>query len=95
MYSAFAAWAYSKWPSRATSPPLRLIEEEERWEAPAFPQIVLSQYWGRTERNRTVTCMVLKATDKTGVVVAPCHDELLGSQSGANQEALVTTIGNI
>ncbi|GFV56396.1 uncharacterized protein TNCV_855491 [Trichonephila clavipes] len=46
---------------RAASPLVRLVEEEERWEAPDHPQGVLPQNWGGTEQNRTVTCMVLKA----------------------------------
>ncbi|GFS50367.1 uncharacterized protein TNCV_1638591 [Trichonephila clavipes] len=41
---------------RAASPLVRLVEGEERWEAPVLPQ-----NWGETEQNRTVTCMVLKA----------------------------------
>ncbi|GFU84979.1 DUF1758 domain-containing protein [Trichonephila clavipes] len=47
--------------SRRTATPLvRLVEGEETWEAPA-PR-VFSQNWGRNELNRSVTCMVLKAT---------------------------------
>ncbi|GFU16029.1 hypothetical protein TNCV_1299931 [Trichonephila clavipes] len=39
---------------------------EERWEAPDHTQGVLPQNWGGTERNRTVTYMVLesKANDR-------------------------------
>ncbi|GFY33218.1 uncharacterized protein TNCV_1240691 [Trichonephila clavipes] len=49
-----------------TSLLVRLVEGEERWEAPDHLQGVLPQNWGGTEQNRTVTCMVLKAkaTDK-------------------------------
>ncbi|GFV68217.1 uncharacterized protein TNCV_1874991 [Trichonephila clavipes] len=46
---------------RAASPFVRLEEREERWEAPDYSQRVLSQNWGETEQNRTVTCMVFKA----------------------------------
>ncbi|GFU53066.1 uncharacterized protein TNCV_3098501 [Trichonephila clavipes] len=46
---------------RAANPFVRLVEEEERWETPTLPQGVL-QNWGGTKPNRTVTCMVLKAT---------------------------------
>ncbi|GFX55272.1 hypothetical protein TNCV_3968261 [Trichonephila clavipes] len=60
MYSAIAAWGYSKQPlSRNSSP--GVIGKDERWEAPDPPQDVLPQIWGRTELNCTVTCMVLKA----------------------------------
>ncbi|GFS55329.1 uncharacterized protein TNCV_1626521 [Trichonephila clavipes] len=44
------------------SPFLRLVEEEERWEAFDLPQGVLPLNWGGTEPNRTVTSMGLKAT---------------------------------
>ncbi|GFX85301.1 uncharacterized protein TNCV_2675761 [Trichonephila clavipes] len=46
---------------RAASPLVRLVEGEERWEALTLPRM-FSQNWGETELNRTVTCMVLKAT---------------------------------
>ncbi|GFV99509.1 hypothetical protein TNCV_5078731 [Trichonephila clavipes] len=45
---------------RAASPLVRLLEAEERWEAPDYRRGVLSQKWGGTESNRTVTCLVLK-----------------------------------
>ncbi|GFV04414.1 uncharacterized protein TNCV_920352 [Trichonephila clavipes] len=44
----------------AASPHVRLMEWEERWEAPDHTQDVLPQNWGRTEQNRPVTSMVLK-----------------------------------
>ncbi|GFV83288.1 uncharacterized protein TNCV_1900141 [Trichonephila clavipes] len=37
------------------------VEGEERLEAPDHPQGVLSQNWGGTEQNHTVTCMLFKA----------------------------------
>ncbi|GFS93165.1 hypothetical protein TNCV_5140031, partial [Trichonephila clavipes] len=46
---------------RVASPLVWLAEGEERWEAPHHPQGFLPQNWGGTERNRTVTSMVLKA----------------------------------
>ncbi|GFV21921.1 hypothetical protein TNCV_4526081 [Trichonephila clavipes] len=46
---------------RASNPFVRLVEKEERWEAPDHPQGVLPQNWGETELNRPVTCMVLKS----------------------------------
>ncbi|GFY14423.1 uncharacterized protein TNCV_1314771 [Trichonephila clavipes] len=42
----------------------------------------LSQNWGGNEPNRTVTCMVLKATDNDRRHLALCHDEFRGPQSG-------------
>ncbi|GFW39998.1 transposable element Tcb2 transposase [Trichonephila clavipes] len=46
---------------RASSPLVRLVELEERWGAPDYPQNVLLSNWGRTEPNRNVTCIGLKA----------------------------------
>ncbi|GFV72646.1 uncharacterized protein TNCV_411651 [Trichonephila clavipes] len=46
---------------RATSSLVRLVQREEKWEAPDHPQGVLLQNWGGTEQNHIVTCMVLKA----------------------------------
>ncbi|GFV93692.1 hypothetical protein TNCV_365931 [Trichonephila clavipes] len=47
--------------SRATSPVVRL--GKERWAALTPPsQGVILQNWGGTESNRTVTCIMLKAT---------------------------------
>ncbi|GFU55683.1 uncharacterized protein TNCV_1649921 [Trichonephila clavipes] len=44
------------------SPLERLVEGEERWKALDHHQGIPPQYWGETELNRSVTCMVLKAT---------------------------------
>ncbi|GFY16793.1 uncharacterized protein TNCV_4337941 [Trichonephila clavipes] len=63
---------------RAASPLVRLVEGEERWEAPDHPQGVLPQNWGETELNRSVACMVLKATANDSRHIALCHDEILG-----------------
>ncbi|GFV45297.1 uncharacterized protein TNCV_2037501 [Trichonephila clavipes] len=46
---------------RATIPFVRLVEREERREAPDHLKGVLPQNWGGTEQNHTITCMVLKA----------------------------------
>ncbi|GFW93488.1 hypothetical protein TNCV_46911 [Trichonephila clavipes] len=46
----------------AASPLVRLVEEEEKWEAPDHTQGVFLQNWGETELNHSITCMVLKAT---------------------------------
>ncbi|GFX42448.1 hypothetical protein TNCV_1520121 [Trichonephila clavipes] len=61
MYSVFAA-GDTRNSHQAASPLVRLVEREERWEAPHLPQDVPSQNWDRTELNRTVSCMVLKST---------------------------------
>ncbi|GFX80275.1 hypothetical protein TNCV_2642911 [Trichonephila clavipes] len=48
---------------RATSPLVRLVvARDERCEANSLLQGVQPQNWGGTELNRTVTCMLLKAT---------------------------------
>ncbi|GFU70282.1 uncharacterized protein TNCV_904241 [Trichonephila clavipes] len=59
---------------RAASPSVRLVEGEER--GPDHPQGVIPQNWSETELNRSVTCMVLKATanDRRHL----CHDEFHG-----------------
>ncbi|GFU20766.1 DUF4817 domain-containing protein [Trichonephila clavipes] len=62
MYSAFAARGTLN-SSRAASRFVRLVEGEERWEAPDHHQGVFPQNWGGTEQKRIVTCMVLKAKD--------------------------------
>ncbi|GFY30984.1 cullin-4A [Trichonephila clavipes] len=64
---------------RAASPLVRLEKEEERWKAPDHPQGVLPQNLGETELNRSVTCMVLKATVNDRRHFALCHDEFRGS----------------
>ncbi|GFW60280.1 uncharacterized protein TNCV_1843611 [Trichonephila clavipes] len=77
--NAFAAWGYSKESLRAASPLVRLVEGEERGEAPDYPQDALPQNWGETELNRSVTCMVLKAMANDSRPLALCHDEFHGS----------------
>ncbi|GFW55927.1 cullin-4A [Trichonephila clavipes] len=44
---------------------------------PDHPQGVFPQNWGETELNRSVTCMVLKATANRRHL-ALCHDEFRG-----------------
>ncbi|GFX41275.1 uncharacterized protein TNCV_2219731 [Trichonephila clavipes] len=63
---------------RAASPLMRLVEVEERLEAPDHPQGVLPQNWGETERNCSVACMVLKAMDNDRRHLALCYDEFRG-----------------
>ncbi|GFW32375.1 uncharacterized protein TNCV_675341 [Trichonephila clavipes] len=77
MYNAFAAWGALN-SHRAASPLVRLVEGEERWEALDHPQSVLPLNWGETELNRSVTCMVLKATANDRRHLAHCHDEFRG-----------------
>ncbi|GFU55056.1 uncharacterized protein TNCV_425631 [Trichonephila clavipes] len=60
---------------RSASPLVRLVEREERGEAPDHPQNVLPQNWGETELNRSVPCMVLKATVNGRRHLALRHDE--------------------
>ncbi|GFU83737.1 uncharacterized protein TNCV_858161 [Trichonephila clavipes] len=67
---------------RAASPLVRLVEWEERWEASDHPQSVLPLTWGGIEPNRTVKCMVLKATANDKRHLALCHDEFHGPRSG-------------
>ncbi|GFW15078.1 uncharacterized protein TNCV_172251 [Trichonephila clavipes] len=51
---------------RAASPLVRLVEGEERREAPDHPQ-----NWGGTELNYTATCMMLKATANDSCTSSP------------------------
>ncbi|GFV45299.1 transposable element Tcb2 transposase [Trichonephila clavipes] len=67
---------------QAASPLLRLVEGKERWETSDHPQSVLPQNWGRNEPNRTITCMVLKATTNDRRHLAIYHDEFRGPKSG-------------
>ncbi|GFW84029.1 uncharacterized protein TNCV_1661981 [Trichonephila clavipes] len=67
---------------RAASPLVRFVEGEERWEDPDHPQGVLPQNWGKIEINRSVTCMVFKATANDRRHLALCHDEIRGPRSG-------------
>ncbi|GFX11827.1 uncharacterized protein TNCV_2996121 [Trichonephila clavipes] len=63
---------------RDASPLVRFVEGEERWEVPDHPQGDLPQNWGETELNRSVTCMVLKATANDRRHIALCHDKFCG-----------------
>ncbi|GFW50863.1 uncharacterized protein TNCV_3591451 [Trichonephila clavipes] len=67
---------------RTASPLVRLVEGEERWESSDHPQSVLPLNWGGIEPNRTVTCMVLKATANDRRHLVLCHDEFRGPRSG-------------
>ncbi|GFU75018.1 uncharacterized protein TNCV_3752691 [Trichonephila clavipes] len=77
MYSAFVAWSTLN-SRRAASPLMWFVEGEERWVAPDHPQGVLPLNWGETELNRSVTCMVVKATANDRRHLALCHDEFRG-----------------
>ncbi|GFT16753.1 uncharacterized protein TNCV_1333671 [Trichonephila clavipes] len=64
----------------ARSPLMRLVEREERWEAPDHPQDALSQNWGETELNSSVICVVFKAAaNDSRRHLALCRDEFRGS----------------
>ncbi|GFW86523.1 uncharacterized protein TNCV_4333071 [Trichonephila clavipes] len=63
---------------RAASPLVRLVEGEERWEAPGHPLDVFPLNWGETKLKRSVTCMVFKATDNDRRHLALCHDAFCG-----------------
>ncbi|GFU20407.1 cullin-4A [Trichonephila clavipes] len=63
---------------RAASFLVRLREGEGRWEAPDHSQGVLSQNWAGTDLNRSVTCMVLKATANDVRHLDLCHDKFCG-----------------
>ncbi|GFX57949.1 uncharacterized protein TNCV_3069161 [Trichonephila clavipes] len=45
---------------------------------PDHPQGALPLIWGETELNRSVTCMVFKATPNDRRHLALCHDEFRG-----------------
>ncbi|GFT75805.1 uncharacterized protein TNCV_851131 [Trichonephila clavipes] len=47
---------------RTASSLVRLVDGEERLEAPGHPQGFLPLNWVGTELNHSVTCMVLEAT---------------------------------
>ncbi|GFY07683.1 uncharacterized protein TNCV_4095531 [Trichonephila clavipes] len=82
---------------RAPSPLVRLVEREEKWEAPDHPQGALPQNWGESEPIRPVTCMVLKvkANDRRKNL-ALSRDEFCRPRSDfAGQVALVTTTTTI
>ncbi|GFU40111.1 uncharacterized protein TNCV_3767761 [Trichonephila clavipes] len=66
---------------RAASPLVRLVEGEEKWEASNQPQSVLPLNWGGIEPNRTVACMMPKATANDRCHLALCHDEFRGPLS--------------
>ncbi|GFT41451.1 uncharacterized protein TNCV_3942181 [Trichonephila clavipes] len=80
MYSAVAAWGTLN-SRRAASSLVWLVERVERWEAPDPPRC-LPQNWGGNEPNRTITCMVRKATTNDRRHSALCHDKFRGPRSG-------------
>ncbi|GFT26438.1 cullin-4A [Trichonephila clavipes] len=63
---------------RTTSPLVRLVKGEDRWDAPDQPQGVLPLNWGETELNRSVICMVLKTTANDRHPLALSHAEFHG-----------------
>ncbi|GFU89777.1 hypothetical protein TNCV_4116671 [Trichonephila clavipes] len=89
MFGAFAARVYSKY-RRAASPLVKLIEGKERWELPGRPPMCVPSKLGRTEPNRIVTGMVLKATSNNRrKSLALCRDEFhIPRSDTASQEVL-------
>ncbi|GFT44679.1 transposon Tf2-6 polyprotein [Trichonephila clavipes] len=81
---------------RAASPLVRLVEGEERLEVPDNPQVVLPLNWGETELNRSVTCMVLKATanDRENGFESPCfvRGTLCATCPGASWLCVVSSL---
>ncbi|GFU67837.1 uncharacterized protein TNCV_39851 [Trichonephila clavipes] len=63
---------------RVASPLVRLVEGEEMWEIPDHPLCVLLQNLCKTELNRSVTCMVIKATANDRHHLALSHDKFRG-----------------
>ncbi|GFV02208.1 uncharacterized protein TNCV_485291 [Trichonephila clavipes] len=94
-------------PSRVTSPPVRLVEGEERWEAYAHPQSVIPLNWGGIEQNLTVTYMMLKAkaNDRRQIAFAMMNlmgfdlafanqtDHLIETSAHASQHTMVMYTG--
>ncbi|GFT67784.1 hypothetical protein TNCV_271731 [Trichonephila clavipes] len=56
---------------QATSPLVRLLEMDESGKTPDHLQDFLSQNYGETEPNRTVTYLVIKVTDDDRHVYSP------------------------
>ncbi|GFW09486.1 uncharacterized protein TNCV_3995931 [Trichonephila clavipes] len=65
---------------RAASSLVRLVEGE-RGGRPRTTPGVLPQNWGGNQPDRTVTCVVLQATDNDRRHLALCHDEFRGPSS--------------
>ncbi|GFU89219.1 hypothetical protein TNCV_2896671 [Trichonephila clavipes] len=53
-----SSWKGDTRNSRRVASPFVRLQEEERGEAPAHPQGVLSQNWGKNDPNPTLACMV-------------------------------------
>ncbi|GFV95757.1 uncharacterized protein TNCV_1728071 [Trichonephila clavipes] len=79
---------------RATSPLLRLVEGEERWEALDHLQGILPQNWGGTKQNRTVTCMVPKAKANDRCHLVLCQDEFRGPRSSLCRSSGISNNNN-
>ncbi|GFV59201.1 uncharacterized protein TNCV_2339421 [Trichonephila clavipes] len=76
---------------RATSLLVRLVEGEERWQAPDYSQGVLSQNWSEAELSRLVSCMVLNATVNGRRHLALCQDEFRGPRSSRSRSSGIIT----
>ncbi|GFU44577.1 uncharacterized protein TNCV_1506851 [Trichonephila clavipes] len=80
---------------RASSPLVRLVEGEERRETSDHPHSVLPLNWGGIEPNRTVSCMVHKATANDRHHLALCHDEFHAPRSGLCRSGGISNNNNI
>ncbi|GFX69943.1 uncharacterized protein TNCV_2079231 [Trichonephila clavipes] len=78
---------------RATSPLVRLVEGEERWESPDDPQGILPQNWGKIELNRAVTCVpsqrssIPLRTETHRLLKCPSFNTRLSGTDGNGQHA--------
>ncbi|GFW73310.1 hypothetical protein TNCV_2799741 [Trichonephila clavipes] len=91
MYSAFAAWGYSKEPSSRKSS--HVVGGRDRYlRDPWQPLGLLPKNWGGNDSNCTGTCMVLKATDNDMRHVTLCHDEFRGPRSGLCESGAIELI---
>ncbi|GFX90308.1 uncharacterized protein TNCV_3848831 [Trichonephila clavipes] len=79
----------------AASPLVWLEEGGEKREASDHPQSVLSLNWCGTEPNRTVICMVLKATANDRRHLALCHDEFREPRSGLCRSGGISNNNNM
>ncbi|GFV34112.1 hypothetical protein TNCV_3630771 [Trichonephila clavipes] len=82
--------------NRVPSPLVRLVEGEEKWEAPNNPQDVLSHNWGGTKRQivqSPVWCLRLRLT--RGEFLNPCRNEFRGPSSGIIRTGGISNNSNI
>ncbi|GFX23851.1 uncharacterized protein TNCV_1788821 [Trichonephila clavipes] len=74
---------HDRWDQPSSRKFSRVVGAREREVGgPSPPLGVLPQNWGGNGPNRTVTCMVLKATANDMRHLALCDDEFRGPRSG-------------